>query len=94
MDMNPDQMGDIWKNLLTPDQIEALQAAPTPPRNEHKRRKGDPPQQTYSSQKLLEHVAQLVLRHEDSLNLVLMEQPFLLHMNLGKGMERAASFHN
>ena len=84
-----DEATDMWKHILTPEQMTklGLSAKDGPPAKKHKLSKG-PPANKHSKPSyddLLEMVAKLALRTESSLHALLQEHQFLLHINPGPG---------
>ena len=98
-----DAVKDVWKNLLEDSAIDRLKR-PKEEERPVKRHKGQKPpkgkvnvDQRYPE--LLKKMAQLVVRHEDSLQAQLSEQQFMLHFNTGQGsivpllMDKSRQWH-
>lgn len=88
-----DAASKIWGHLLTSEQLQALgmKDDPNKPNKRHKvdtKKKDQRSRSTSStttSPELMSTLIRLVLKHEDSLNTVLQESEFLLHLSPGKG---------
>ena len=84
-----DQAHDIWKNILTKEQMMDMGIAKGEGRQNKrpKTTKQTPAKRTHQPQvdNLMKMVAQLALRTETSLNMVLQEHQFLIHMQPGPG---------
>ena len=87
----------VWGNLLTPSQLNQL-GIPTPqndreakrPKKAETKTKGRQPSSTSQEtvtvpKQVLTTLTKLVLRHEDSLNVLMQESEFLIHMSPGQG---------
>ena len=88
-----DNAAAIWGNLLTSSQMKELglnkdkdspQQAKRQKRKEpHKR--SPPSSDASKTQELIQSMAKLLLRHEDSLHVLLQEHEFVLHLSPGEG---------
>ena len=84
-----DEAKDIWKGVLTPEQLGILKIQP---KEEQSNKRHKPSREAKANRRskpsydeLLEMVAKLALRTESSLNALLQEHQFLLHINPGPG---------
>ena len=93
-----DAANQIWGNLLNQEQMKALgidgnsNGSNKRPRPEVQKKKdpkhranSDSSSKTLVSTELLVKLTKLVIRHEDSINVILQESEFILHLNPGKG---------
>jgi hypothetical protein len=76
---------DIWKNVLTAQQMAALgiDSTDTPHPKRHRPGKNVPRKGNGSQDQLLQLVARLALRTEDTVNQVLQEHQFVMHLQPG-----------
>ena len=83
-----DQATDIWKTILTKDQMKEL-GINTDAQKSKRPKTSSSPASTRSTNKsqsdLLMMIARLTLRNESSLNALLQEHQFLIHVNPGPG---------
>jgi hypothetical protein len=90
-----DAASKIWGNLLNKEQMRVL-GLDGPPAGSNKRHKPDQQKKKKDTRSnseasttvptsLLVKLSKLVLRHEDSINVMLQESEFILHLNPGKG---------
>jgi len=100
-ELNMDQAASIWKNVLNPAQLQQLGISGKDnkenqkPERMAKRLKADktktdrhqqmPIQPKGSQQELLQLMGKMILRQEDTLNSMLTEHQFLVHVNVGNG---------
>lgn len=99
-DLNMDQAASIWKNVLSPTQLQLGLSAKDDKENQEpghtaKRLKADktrasktkqmPIQPKGSQQELMQIMGKMILRQEDTLNAMLQEHQFLVHVNVGQG---------
>ena len=99
-ELNMDQAASIWRNVLSPVQLQQLGLSANNKENQEpdrtaKRLKADkskavkdkqlPIQPKCSQQELLQLMGKLILRQEDTLNSMLTEHQFLVHVNIGQG---------
>eukprot|EP00435_Cladocopium_sp_Y103_P050625 s2661_g15.t1 len=102
-DATMDAAQDIWKSLLTPEQLLGLGLIkPKEERQPNKRHKGPrspPSSKPNPSTDLVRKMAQLLIRHEDAIQAQLSQQQFILHFGLGQGsivptlMELSKAWH-
>lgn len=89
MDAELDKASTIWKGLLTPGQMQELGIAQENQDKSNKRpRRKDSRASTTSGgaqSPMLTLMAKLLLKHEDTLNVLLQEHEFVLYMNPGEG---------
>jgi len=99
-ELNMDQATSIWQHVLNPAQLKQLGLGDSNKENKNpaqrmaKRHKGDkakqmpvPPKGSCqsSNQEMLQIMGKLILRQEDTLNSLLTEHQFLVHVNIGNG---------
>ena len=91
--LNVDQATQIWQNILTAGQLRSIGLKEEPnqsPNKAAKRPKTDkakqmPMKPRGNAPDMMQLMARMALRQEDTINSLLTEHQFLVHVNIGKG---------